>query len=288
MAMMTPTRPEVARKPSKPLSMNSWKLGCMPYSSRWGCRRRMLSSFWRPAATRMCWYTCSEGCSLKPKFLEFVIRSVERDPTLASNPLVGALLNLITASCASISAPWSYISKMPELPTTAHDLKIMLPKGSSSGSALRRLRVTSASLMTCELDCPGFFVAQMDDSLWRFLEVMAKSLSAYGWLKFSITFGFWNLTTVSQNLPLHSDAQMQSPSKVHMPCQWHASQVSVPRSASEPAEIASYFMRSSCSCRFLSTSSRSFTARSIERSRLGISTMPVASRFPFPLLGRGV
>jgi hypothetical protein len=29
-----------------------------------------------------------------------------------------------------------------------------------------------------------------------YLEVMAKSLSAYGWLKFSITFGFWNLTTV--------------------------------------------------------------------------------------------
>jgi hypothetical protein len=53
--------------------------------------------------------TCSEGCSLKPKFLEFVIRSVERDPTLASNPLVGALLNLITASCASINAPWSYL-----------------------------------------------------------------------------------------------------------------------------------------------------------------------------------
>lgn len=89
-----------------------------PNRTALGAQRR--ASYSPPSAV------CLRALRLRASLTHFSIgkwlttRTSVREPTAASQPLVGALLNRHTSVCASISAPRGWRRRRSELPTTAH------------------------------------------------------------------------------------------------------------------------------------------------------------------------
>mmetsp|Transcript_3769 Transcript_3769/g.10819 ORF Transcript_3769/g.10819 Transcript_3769/m.10819 type:complete len:383 (-) Transcript_3769:90-1238(-) len=115
----------------------------------------------QPVRLCICWMIVSFSCIMRA-WLVFTNLRVVLLPTYFSNPLVGALLNRMTAEWESISFPFWEASRTPELPTIAQVSKNLSDKMSDSGSKFTICSDTD-SLSVCVSPSPflGFVLYVM-------------------------------------------------------------------------------------------------------------------------------